>query len=302
MKRSLLGLAALLVMTAFAQAGPLTPTRYLDFNGVRIAAYESSGNSGASVLLIHGNTAAADYFEKVLLSPLACEHRIVAIDLPGFGHSDNAPIYNIGSISQAIAFAAQQLGVDHGVVVGWSLGGDLALQSASLLPFVKGYLLIGTAPLGFAPDLPAPLLTPDQSYAGAAVNFGFIANLSQAQISDYVTAFFRPGFNDIPQYLYDDGNRTDPATRAAVAVAAAGFDPTFQDEVATAKNLKVPLALLLGGQDAFVNPAYLAGLAPQIPSLWQKQIITIPRTGHAVQWERPVIFLALLRAFLHDIP
>ena len=134
------------------------------------------------------------------------------------------------------------------------------------------------------------------------MNFGFIANLSQQQISEYVTAFFRPGFNDIPQFLYDDGDRADPATRAAVAVAAAGLDPTFHDEVATVKSLTVPVALLLGGQDAFVNPAYLAGLAPQIPSLWQKQIITIPLTGHAVQWERPVIFLALLRAFLHDVP
>lgn len=303
MKQWIVALGAFLAAsaaTSSAMASGMTPTRFINFNGVKLAVYESQGRREPGVLLIHGNTSSANSFSDIMDSAYARFHRVVAVDLAGYGASDNAPSYNTADFASEIAFAAQQTGTDDGVIAGWSLGGDLALQAASQLPNAKGYFLFGTAPLGFAPGLPAPFLTPAESYAGAAVNYGFIPSLTTQQVNDYVTAFFRPGFSPIPSFFFADGQRTDPATRAAVAVAGAGFDPTFQDEVAVARNLNVPVALLLGKKDAFVNPAYLSGLAPTIPNLYSGHVIEIPATGHAIQWERPVIFTALLAKFVKD--
>lgn len=291
----------LLAMPLWANAH-LKPTRFINVNGSNIAVYESSGDRGPGILLIHGNTSSANAWEQIMDSGFARRHHVVAFDLPGYGNSSNAPAYGVAPFIQVIAAVANQTGVADGVIVGWSLGGDLALQASGLLPNAKGYFLVGTAPLGAAPGLPSPFLTPAESYAGDAVNFGFVANLTPEQIREFVAAFFRPNYNDIPNFFYKDGLRTDPATRAAVLTAASGGDPAFQDEVAIVHNLAVPIALVVGEKDAFVRPEYLTQLAPQIPMLWDHEIKFVKKAGHAVQWERPNKFISLLRDFIRDLP
>jgi pimeloyl-ACP methyl ester carboxylesterase len=294
--------AFLLVTSSSALAvQPLTPSRYISVNGLNVAVYESAGTQTPAVLLIHGNTSSANAFAKIMNSAFARHQRVVTVDLPGYGHSDNAPAYNIAFFAQVIQQVAQATQTDNGVIVGWSLGGDLALQSVSLLPQVKGYFLIGTAPVGNTPDLPPPFLSAQESYAGAAVNYGFIPTLTTQQIDDYVTAFFRPGYPQIPQFLYQDGQRTDPGTRAAVLAVLQGQDPTFQDEVVVASHLTVPLALVVGEKEAFVRQAFLDALAPQLPTLWRGKTIVIKNTGHAVQYERPQRTINLLKKFIDQL-
>ena len=87
----------------------------------------------------------------------------------------------------------------------------------------------------------------------------------------------------------------------AVFLAATGQDPTFVDEVAVARNLSIPIALVVGTEDSFVRTAYLDALAPSLPTLFGNRIIKIPNTGHAVQWERPIAYEALLTTFLVDV-
>lgn len=280
---------------------PLNPSRYVDVDGIKVAVYESQGVLKPGILLVHGNTSSANAFAKIMRSPFAKLFRVVAVDLPGFGKSDNAPAYNIALFKRAITKVARVTKTDRGILVGWSLGGDLALQASTNLPDMKGYFLIGTAPVGNTPNLPPPFLTPEESYAGPAVQFGFVGSLPGPYIDAYVTAFFRPGYTNISPVLYQDGRRTDPKTRDAVLAAISGFDPSFRDEVELLKNLKVPVALVVGKQDAFVRIRYLKALAPQVPKLWKDRVWVVPDTGHAVQYERPSLTLGLLSAFILDL-
>ncbi len=287
--------------TRVAWADGLEPTRFIIYSGLKLAVYESAGTEGPGVLLVHGNTSSARSYARVLGSAFGERVRVAAVDLPGFGRSENAARYDSAFLAGAIVAAAEALHMQAGVFVGSSLGGHLLLQASSRLPEAKGYFLFGAVPIGVAPGLPAPFLTPEESYAGEAVNFGFVADLTSEQIAQYVSAFFRPGFHPIPNFFFVDGERTDPNTRAAVAAAVFGRDPTFQDEVDIVKDLPVPVALLLGERDAFVRPEYLQGLAPGIPNLWRSGIVTIDRTGHAIHWERDKLFLRLLRDFVRDV-
>ncbi|NRB40840.1 MAG: alpha/beta hydrolase [Pseudomonadales bacterium] len=191
--------------------------------------------------------------------------------------------------------------MDNGVMVGWSLGGDLVLQASDQLPDVKGYFIFGTAPFGIAPELPPAFLSADESYAGAAVNYGFSADLSDNQIDDFVNAFFRPGYQDIPEYMYDDGRRTDPMTRATLLKAATGQDPSLQDEIAIVRSMTTPIAMLLGDQDALVRPEFMQALAPQMPTLYRSKTIIVKNSGHAIHWERPKAFIAHLRRFIRAL-
>lgn len=142
--------------------GRLTPTGFLSLDvqdqTLDIAFYESGGELGAGVLLLHGNTSSANSYANVFAQPYAKSHRLVAIDLPGYGKSSDAITYDAALMAETIAEAATALGLDAGIIVGWSLGGDLALQAFCLLPDVQGYLLFGTAPLGVAPNLAPSVL------------------------------------------------------------------------------------------------------------------------------------------------
>jgi pimeloyl-ACP methyl ester carboxylesterase len=299
-------LASVITLAAMTLAIPdngshgFRPTRYVDVQGVKVAVYESEG-CGTDILFVHGNTSMAQSYEKVFESHLAREYHFVALDLPGYGNSENAPAYNIDLFTSAIAEVARATGADDGVLVGWSLGGDLSFQTRRRLPDLKGIFVFGTAPVGRDPTLPPAFLSPTQSYAGEAVTYGTMANLTVQQVHDYVTAFFRPHYHGIPDFFYRYGVRTDPGTRAAVLNAATFSDPGFHDEVVITRSFDIPLAIVLADHDAFLNPDFLFALAPSLPTLWRDAIQVVHNSGHATQWEHPAELLRLVDEFVRDV-
>ncbi|MCB9845832.1 MAG: alpha/beta fold hydrolase [Phycisphaeraceae bacterium] len=81
-----------------------------------------------AVLLIHGSPGRSADFER--LGPLLAEAgwRTIAIDLPGFGQSDHwVPSYSVRAHARAAWAALDELGVRRAHVVGWSMGGGVAL-------------------------------------------------------------------------------------------------------------------------------------------------------------------------------
>jgi pimeloyl-ACP methyl ester carboxylesterase len=286
----------LMLLAVPAQADTVS---FMPYAGHRLAIHESSG-ARAAILLIHGNSSSASSFSKFLDGPLCQKFHCVAPDLPGCGKSDNFPAYSTALLREAVVQVAGRYRADQGIIVGWSLGGNLALQAAGELPQAKGFFLFGTTPLttslGRAARLPSPFLTPAESYAGAAVNYGFVGNLPALAIEAYVQAFFAPG-HTAPASFIADGLRADPKTRDAVGAVIAGQDRTFADELVILHGLRRPTALFLADHDAFVRPAYLAAIAPSVANLWGGQVWPIFASGHAAQWEQPESLSAAITAF-----
>lgn len=282
----------LMMLAAPAHADTVS---YMFYSGHKLAVHEGAGR-GSAILLIHGNSSSGASFSKLLDGPLCQTFHCVAPDLPGCGKSDNFPAYNTAMLREAVVAVARQYHAAQGIIVGWSLGGDLALQAAGELIPAKGFFLFGTAPLGKAVDLPPPFLTPAESYAGDAVNYGFVGTLPPLAIQAYVQAFFSPGYQ-APQQFITDGLRADPKTRDAVGAVAAGKDPTFVDELAILRGLQRPVALFLADHDAFVRPAYLDAITPYVANLWGGQVWPIFASGHAAQWEQPESLSAAITAF-----
>jgi pimeloyl-ACP methyl ester carboxylesterase len=297
-------LLSLVLIGFFLQISPafatLKVSRFVNYNGGKVAVYESKGFHGPAVLLVHGNTSSANSFEKIMTSPWAKYQKVIAMDLPGYGKSDNSSSYTIGHQAGAIVKVAQVTGASKGVLVGWSLGGDLALQASVSLPQLKGIFVFGTAPVGVDPTLPSAFLAPSESYAGITVTYGTTANLTNSQVNDYITAFFRPNYTNFSSNFLTDGLRADPATRQAVLDAVIGNDPSFLDEVAIVRNSTTPIAILLGDKEAFVRMSFLEALAPSIPNLYKNKIIKVKNAGHAIQWEHPTQFIAILQSFIWE--
>jgi len=134
----------------------------------------------------------------------------------------------------------------------------------------------------------------------------------------YVQSFFnqtRRDFGIIPNLFLEDAlNRSDDRFRASLGVVALGLLPPggLPDELDVLRSLEgnpqdptddIPILVALGEEDAFINEEYLQDLKSSggIPTLWKDEIFVFPRTGHAVHYERPLLFNLLLHKFVRDI-
>jgi len=256
-------------------------------------AFHESGGQGPAAVLIHGNSSSSRVFSRQLDGPLGERFRLVAVDLPGHGASDDArgrSAYSLPGHARAVRAVVDALELGGAVFVGWSLGGHVALEMAPELTNARGFMIFGTPPLAFPLDLGEAFLP------NPATGFTFSEHVDREQAAAYVRSFFKPGFADVPPFFMEDVMRTDGRARSNLGASIAPGGA--RDEVAVVRDLKVPLAVLHGAGEQLVNVRYFASIA--MPTLWRGAVQVIPGAGHTPQWETPEAFDALLAAFIEE--
>jgi pimeloyl-ACP methyl ester carboxylesterase len=108
---------------------PSFDSRTLTVDGVNVHYF--CGGNGSPLVLVHGlgSSAAVEFYFN--LEPLAANHRVLAIDLPGFGHSGK-PVqeYTIDLFVRAVRDLMRSESLEHAAVMGVSMGGRVALGLA----------------------------------------------------------------------------------------------------------------------------------------------------------------------------
>ncbi|MEA3364722.1 MAG: alpha/beta hydrolase [Candidatus Hydrogenedentes bacterium] len=136
------GLLAALVVGGVASTGIYlyhtieTEGRYFDSHGVRLHYLEEG--EGSPVILLHGfgTNAASNWIVTRVFSRLAENHRVVALDLRGHGRSGKPHDPNQYGMEMVrdIPRLMDHLGIAQAHIVGYSLGGFLALKFAAGYP------------------------------------------------------------------------------------------------------------------------------------------------------------------------
>ena len=111
-------------------------------NGLRLR-YLDYG-SGPPLVLLHGLGASWQWWLENIPC-LAGRHRVIAIDLPGFGCSEPLPApAEISAHAQTVVDLLTQLGLPSTTIAGHSMGGLVAIQIASTNPqFTQKLILVG---------------------------------------------------------------------------------------------------------------------------------------------------------------
>lgn len=100
---------------------------------------------GPPLVLLHGFAMHGGLFAPILPA-LARRHRVHVVDLPGHGHSPAIEPFDLASLAAAID-AAIDPAEDRLIVLGWSLGGQVAIQWArTARARVARLVLVGTTP------------------------------------------------------------------------------------------------------------------------------------------------------------
>ena len=103
---------------------------------------------GPALLLIHGMF--GDHLDwEPILQPLAERHRVIAVDLPGFGDSEKPDVaYTPEFFTKHLVDLLDALGIEKATVVGNSFGGQIAMSLALAHPDrVERLVLITTGGL-----------------------------------------------------------------------------------------------------------------------------------------------------------
>ena len=127
---------------------------YADVNGIKLY-YEIQG-SGKPLVLLHGGLGAIEMFGPNLAA-LAKGRQVIGVDLQGHGRTaDIDRPLSVQFMADDIAALIKHLGLQSADIMGYSLGGGVALQTAIRHPEVVNKLVVVSTPFrrnGFYPDI-----------------------------------------------------------------------------------------------------------------------------------------------------
>lgn len=127
---------------------------YASVNGINLY-YEIHG-TGKPLIMLHGGFETFEIF-AALAPTLAEKHQVIGVDLYGHGHTalTNRPL-RFESMADDIAGLIQHLGLEKADVLGYSLGGAVALQTAIRHPQRVNKLVLISTPFkrtGWHPEM-----------------------------------------------------------------------------------------------------------------------------------------------------
>lgn len=271
--------------------------RFIESSSARLHVREAGPEHAPRVLLIHG--ASANYLELwgPLAPELARDHRVIAFDRPGLGHSSR-PRRNAERLTTQAQLAAHVLGSTGegpALVVGHSLGAAVSLRLALDFPnLVSGLVLIAPAShpypgqnawwarLSASPlvgdlfcGLLIPWLGPLMSASSVANNFWPAATPADYYEEAGVGLIFRPA-------AFRASAQDVCATKSEFAQQAQRYPEIF-----------TPTVIVTAEKDRIVSPKrHARALAGDMPAA---ELVIAPDTGHMPHRLRTDLVLTAIR-------
>lgn len=257
-------------------------------------AYLESDGSGRTVIFVHGNSCSARTWRPLLHGSFGRRFRSLALDLPGHGHSAKAADprdYSLPGYAAVLTGFADSMDARDAVIVGWSLGGHIALEAAPAMPDATGFVIFGTPPVASAAQISEAFLP------NPAFGYGFAPALSEDEARTFAAVFTAPGSTLPLDDFVADILATDGTARASM-LSSLG-EGRMTDELDIVRSLRQPLAILHGEGEQLISLDYLR----QVPSagLWRGEVQLISGAGHAPHQETPEQFATLLEQFISDL-
>ena len=292
-RRNLHLAVSLLAATAAPRPGRL------EVHSIRTAAGRIStlqAGAGEPVLMLHGLGATKSSFLPTVAA-LAPSHRVIAVDLPGFGDSDR-PIggaYDPAYFARAAAAVLDGLGIREAHVIGHSMGGRAALELGMRHPGRVRSLTLMTPSLAWrrprrwAASL--RLLRPE---------LGLFHPAPTALVDPLVRRLIPGGREGWAAVAVDEFLRVfaDPRGRAAFYAAARNIylesphgREGFWDRL---PDLQPPALFIWGQRDPLVPAAFAPHVARALPQAEHLHL----DCGHVPQLERPEALHGAIARFL----
>jgi len=276
-------LALLWIMLDRPRPRPPHQAEWLDAGGILVRTVRA-GSGDTTLLLLHGYGESLTTW-RATFDALAIGHRVVAIDLPGFGGSAKPDVpYSLPAFTERLSRFIDRWTTGPLVLVGHSMGGELAASLALARPD-RVKLLVLIAPAGYRIGLGgiAGSMTP-----GKARTIGrYLA------LRSFVTPIHDPSWLREPDSSAEYEQTGDTAYSRAAARVLEDFDfVALRDRF---RDLVQPTLLIWGGLDPVVPFSVGDTLSHLIPCV---HFLPLPKAFHRPHAEIPDTVIRIVRSFL----
>lgn len=242
---------------------------------------------GTPVVLLHGNTVSLHDFEACgLLDQLARHHRVIAFDRPGFGHSERPRdrLWTPAAQAELLHRAMAKLGVERPAIVGHSMGTLVALALALNHPEQVRQLVLASGyyypTVRMDALLTAPVALP---VLGDVLRYTVTALAARATLKGVVKGMFAP--EAVPRAFFAAQSREmmlRPSQIGANAEDAAFMLPAASSFADRYRELRMPVTILAGSQDAVIDPeAHAVRFHHDVA---HSEMVLVPACGHMVHY------------------
>jgi len=253
------------------------------------------GDGPPELVLIHGGAQNAHTWDTVAL---ALALPLVAVDLPGHGHSSHRDdhAYWPHENAEALEVALRRLAPDAKLVVGMSLGGLTALALADRAPDLVRRLAL----VDVTPGVNREKSTAIAQFIDGPETFATFEEILERTIAFNPTrteSSLRRGVLHNAIQL-PDGSwrwRYDLPRRGTGEGEEGRFLPRLDELWDALGRLKMPLTLLRGSLSPVVDDDDVAEVRRRLP---QAEIVVVEGAGHSIQGDKPLELAALLRELL----
>jgi pimeloyl-ACP methyl ester carboxylesterase len=248
------------------------------------------------IVLLHGTSDSLHTWDG-WAEALRGQRRVIRFDLPGFGLTGPRPDadYSIDAYVRFVLAVLDQLGVQHCVLAGNSLGGQIAWQTAYAQPDrVRQLVLVDAAGYPMAPQqLPPGFRLARIWPANVLMEWFLPRGLIQASVRN---VFGDPSrvTPDLVDRYYDMTLRA--GNRQALVQRLASLDV---DQSSRIRTLRLPTLVVWGALDRLIPPRFGQQFAHDIPG---SRLVVLAGLGHVPQQEDAARSVAEVQQFLGITP
>lgn len=253
--------------------------QYIKSNdGTKIAVYDYNPKGKQTIFLIHGWPLSHKIFEYQINLLTDCDYRVVAIDLRGFGKSDT-PVYgySYNQMSADVFQIVRQLRLRNFVLVGFSMGGAIALR------YMNRYKGFGVRKLILL-SAAAPCFTqrPDFPYGKTVQEVNDLINLAETDRPQLCLNFSKQLFASPHSAAVIDWFRGIALSASGIGTIKCGIALRDEDGRKDLKSVRVPTYIIHGEKDLIVSNE-LAEI--QHEGISESKLITLSNSGHGIVYD-----------------
>nr|WP_321357635.1 alpha/beta hydrolase [uncultured Draconibacterium sp.] len=264
--------------------GNETPKTVVSNDGVTIA-FDSQGKGKPAIIFVHGWTNPRTIWEEQM-KQFSTDYQAVALDLAGSGESgNNRTEWTINAFSNDVIAVVEKLKLDEVVLVGFSMGAAVVIETANQIPEkVKGVVIVDNM------QNPESKLPPQMIPVMDSIMMDLLNNMSNEKLvaMGFYKTNQKANYKRVLQLYPED------VSQIGWHEALLGNIKWMNDNcIESLQQLQVPLHAI----NSDMEPTEVEIFKKYVPGFKAKIITGV---GHLVFWEKPTEFQRLLEESIQE--
>mgnify|MGYP003391062159 FL=1 len=276
----------ILVLLSFAGVN-LANALDLESNQLRVNGhtlhYYQAGTKGTPLILLTGYATTSNFWNSDFVECLAASHRVYLMDYAGINSSESTNLHklSIKSMATDVNKFSQKLKLKQPALIGWSMGGGVALEASFMAPkqYRQLYLISPIVPVTNQQQLVFPFAAHGEFKSESDVlNYVFNNNLYHYESASLMQLDSK--------FIVSKNTKLFPNLDFMPAQGEAIYQWTNSpDTLNKFRNAKTPAVFFIPQDDVIIDQKVAESMMQHYP---QAKIEPIESSGHAIAWQYPL--------------